>query len=138
MCNRQQNKVSHTKLISIHDNNVPKLKSGGNGGGIINLITPKCSLNDCILSCNGENGINFGGGGAGGNILIDCHSLELLGTQTRIECIGGKGHTGNDVNMNKNVNINNDGENGRIRLFCNQIYGDNTPQKCCNPQPLIC
>ena len=119
-------------LQSIDHTHVPKLKSGGNGGGIINLMTPKCRLNDCILSCNGEHGINFGGGGAGGNILIDCHSLEILGTQTRIECMGGKGHTGSDL-----INMNNDGENGRIRLFCNQIYGDITPQKCCNPQPLI-
>ena len=114
---------------------LPKLKSGGNGGGIINLISPKCRLNDCILSANGQNGINFGGGGAGGNILIDTDRLEILGENTKITCIGGKGH--NNVKNNDSDKLYNDGENGRIRLFANQIYGDNTPQKCCNPQPLI-
>ena len=82
------------------------------------------------LSSNGQNGINYGGGGCGGNILINANNLTLL-QYAKIECIGGKGHNDNN---DKN---NNDGENGRIRLYCNKIDGDKSPNQCCNPKPFV-
>ena len=114
----------------------PQLRSGGNGGGVVSLRAPKCVLNNCLIACNGQNGTNFGGGGAGGTVLIDAHSLEILGTDTRIQCLGGKGdrsgNGGDDDEM-----VDNDGDHGRIRLFCGDISGDLLPEECCDPKPFV-
>ena len=118
----------------------PQLRSGGNGGGAVSLRAPKCVLNDCLISCNGQNGTNFGGGGAGGNVLIDVHRLELLGTDTRIQCSGGRGDFGDDELEDEDIDkeaMDNDGQNGRIRLFCGAISGEMSPAECCDPKPIV-
>ena len=110
---------------------LPSLRSGGNGAGCIHLISPKCVLNDCLISANGQNGINCGGGGSGGNVLIDCNLLRVNGKNTKISCEGGKGDN------NGNVHIQNDGQNGKIRIFSKEIIADDAIEQYCSPQPFV-
>ena len=70
---------------------------GGNGGGIVVLISKAVTLTNTI-AVNGEAGEAFwsgGGGGAGGSVLVQCETA-ILGTGKITAALGAGGTGGDD------------------------------------------
>ncbi|MCB0697395.1 MAG: PKD domain-containing protein, partial [Chitinophagaceae bacterium] len=80
------------------DVNDAYIANGGNGGGIMIIIAGSITGNSNYLLANGQQGLDcistgggcndgFGGGGAGGTILINAQSVSQLNIETK----GGRG-----------------------------------------------
>ncbi|ETO04466.1 hypothetical protein RFI_32932 [Reticulomyxa filosa] len=117
------NKHDHRRS---EDSEYKRQRSGGSGGGIIELIIEQQLINHGSIQSNGGDGLGVGGG-SGGSILIELqcqsqpHPNTLEQTFGAITCIGG-----NQLYGNK-------GGAGRIAIYGIKLSPDDI--KNINPKP---